>query len=46
MTSRFGRGLRRFVDSLQRSLFDEVVERPVTPAPVEPTPTEPTPAAQ
>jgi predicted metal-dependent hydrolase len=28
MTSRFGRGLRRFVDSLQRGLFDEVVETP------------------
>jgi len=31
MTSRLGRGLRRFVDSLQRGLFDEVAE---TPAPV------------
>ena len=28
MTSRLGRGLRRFVDSLQRSLFDDVVEAP------------------
>src|SRR5204863_9147239 len=32
MTSRFGRGLRRFVDSLQRGLFDDVVEAPVEPA--------------
>jgi len=29
MTSRLGRGLRRFVDSLQRSLFDDVAEAPV-----------------
>jgi predicted metal-dependent hydrolase len=29
MTSRLGRGLRRFVDSLQRGLFDEVAETPV-----------------
>ena len=35
MTSTFGRGLRRFVDSLQRGLFDEVVERSATPAPAE-----------
>ncbi|MEO8311737.1 MAG: SprT family zinc-dependent metalloprotease [Caldimonas sp.] len=32
MTSRFGRGLRRFVDSLQRGLFDEVAEAPAAPA--------------
>ena len=33
MTSRLGRGLRRFVDSLQRGLFDDdVVETPVEPA--------------
>ena len=29
MTSRLGRGLRRFVDSLQRGLFDEAIEAPV-----------------
>jgi len=32
MTSTFGRGLRRFVDSLQRGLFDDVAETPVEPA--------------
>ena len=32
MTSKLGRGLRRFVDSLQRSLFDDVAEAPVEPA--------------
>ena len=37
MTSRLGRGLRRFVDSLQRSLFDDVAETPVEPAAAEPT---------
>ncbi|MEO5843524.1 MAG: SprT family zinc-dependent metalloprotease, partial [Caldimonas sp.] len=31
MTSRFGRGLRRFVDSLQRGLFDEADETPAAP---------------
>ena len=36
MTSRFGRGLRRFVDSLQRGLFDEVAETPVEPAAADP----------
>lgn len=36
MTSRFGRGLRRFVDSLQRGLFDEVPETPAEPAPADP----------
>ena len=36
MTSRFGRGLRRFVDSLQRGLFDDVAETPVEPAAAEP----------
>jgi len=38
MTSRFGRGLRRFVDSLQRGLFDEVAERPVEATPAAPAP--------
>jgi len=34
VTSRLGRGLRRFVDSLQRGLFDDVVEqKPDSPAP-------------
>ncbi len=33
MTSRFGRGLRRFVDSLQRGLFDDVAETTVDAAP-------------
>jgi predicted metal-dependent hydrolase len=32
MTSRLGRGLRRFVDALQRGLFDDVGETPVEPA--------------
>jgi predicted metal-dependent hydrolase len=32
MTSRFSRGLRRFVDSLQRSLFDEAAEAPAETA--------------
>jgi predicted metal-dependent hydrolase len=36
MTSRLGRGLRRFVDSLQRSLFDDVAETPVEPAAADP----------
>jgi len=41
MTS-FGRGLRRFVDSLQRSLFDEVAETPLEAAPrAEPAPAGP-----
>jgi len=38
MTTGFARGLRRFVDSLQRSLFDEVAEAPVEAAPAEPAP--------
>jgi predicted metal-dependent hydrolase len=36
MTSRLGRGLRRFVDSLQRGLFDDVAETPVETAPADP----------
>jgi len=36
MTSRFGRGLRRFVDSLQRGLFDDVAESPVEPVATDP----------
>ncbi|MDQ6639565.1 MAG: M48 family metallopeptidase, partial [Pseudomonadota bacterium] len=44
MTSRFGRGLRRFVDTLQRGLFDEAPETTLDPAPVDPTPADPTPA--
>ena len=32
MTSRLGRGLRRFVDSLQRGLFDDVAEAPADAA--------------
>jgi len=41
MTSRFGRGLRRFVDSLQRSLFDDVAETPVVPATANPVAVDP-----
>jgi hypothetical protein len=44
MTSRLGRGLRRFVDSLQRGLFDEVTETPVEPAPADRAPADPAPA--
>ncbi len=44
MTSRLGRGLRRFVDSLQRSLFDDVAETPVVPATATPVAVEPAPA--
>jgi predicted metal-dependent hydrolase len=44
MTSRLGRGLRRFVDSLQRVLFDEVAETPVEPAPADRAPADPAPA--
>jgi len=43
MTS-FARGLRRFVDSLQRSLFEEVAETPLEAAPrAEPAPAGPAP---
>jgi predicted metal-dependent hydrolase len=39
VTSRLGRGLRRFVDSLQRGLFDDVVEqKPVPPVRAGPAP--------
>jgi len=41
MTSRLGRGLRRFVDSLQRSLFDDVAETPVVPVTVNRAPLDP-----
>ena len=41
MTSRLGRGLRRFVDSLQRSLFDDVAETPVVPATANPVAVDP-----
>ena len=41
MTSRFGRGLRRFVDSLQRGLFDDVAETPVEPVAADPAPSRP-----
>jgi len=42
MTSSFARGLRRFVDSLQRSLFDEVAETPLEAEPrAQPDPAEP-----
>ena len=44
MTSRLGRGLRRFVDSLQRSLFDDVAETPVVPVAADPAPLPPAPA--
>ena len=40
MMSSFGRGLRRFVDSLQRGLFDEVAETPLEPTRAEPVPTD------
>jgi len=43
MTSRLGRGLRRFVDSLQRGLFDDVAETPVEPVAAEPSPTDRSP---
>ena len=33
MTSRLGRGLRRFVDSLQRGLFDDAPAAPAAPMP-------------
>ena len=42
MTSRLGRGLRRFVDSLQRGLFDDLVEqKPVPPVQAGPVPAGP-----
>jgi predicted metal-dependent hydrolase len=44
MTSRFGRGLRRFVDSLQRGLFEDVAETPVEPAAADPAPADQAPA--
>ena len=44
MTSRLGRGLRRVVDSLQRSLFDELPSAPGDPAGVGPTPVDYGPA--
>jgi len=44
MTSRFGRGLRRFVDSLQRGLFDVVAETPLEPVAVDPAPADRAPA--
>jgi predicted metal-dependent hydrolase len=44
MTSSFGRGLRRFVDSLQRGLFDDVAETPVEPAAADPGPADRAPA--
>ena len=44
MTSSFARGLRRFVDSLQRSLFDDAAETPVVPATPTPVAVDPAPA--
>ncbi|HSC63375.1 MAG TPA: SprT family zinc-dependent metalloprotease [Caldimonas sp.] len=44
MTSRLGRGLRRFVDSLQRGLFDEVAETPVEATRAGATPIDAAPA--
>jgi predicted metal-dependent hydrolase len=41
VTSRLGRGLRRFVDSLQRGLFDEVCDPPPAPATAAPAPADP-----
>lgn len=37
MAESFARGLRRFVDTLQRGLFDEVGPEPAPPTPREPT---------
>jgi hypothetical protein len=44
MTSRFGRSLRRFVDSLQRGLFDDVAETPLEPVAADPAPADRAPA--
>jgi predicted metal-dependent hydrolase len=41
MMSRLGRSLRRFVDSLQRGLFDEVAEAPAEPSRADPIPADP-----